>query len=436
MRLILTHFGHRYISEQLKIHSEKTLNNNSLTRILLQVLKVKIFEGSITNIHEDLIGNGYLEIENKMDLRAVEFKYKTNPLENVERIVFEFTTKCNFNCSHCRNGFIEKTTETNIERLKSIANSFNILNIKRYDFIGGEVSKFGNGWLELANHINGNHDKTVTIYTNGWWLENTDFEAAGKYYTNDSEYLADLKQNGITHILFSIDGHEEVHDKSRNHKGLFKKILSSFERVKQSGINPRITALIKDTLDPQTYDTFAEIASRMYDFPENTNSQTKINKLSRDSTNHFSNFIDIGNGVHIKKNKYKIDDIPLHLLRCKAFYRPAPSLRIMANGNLSVCPLLDAGEGFGNIHTQNIIEILNNFHTSYVYKLHANNDIKNYMRYFDKDIFGEYYDHICSIRIILTLLAKHVHSRSSLTRDEILKINKEIAVYAGYDETK
>ncbi len=176
MKIILTNFGHRYITEQLKFQSEEKLKTNLPTSILLQVLTEKMIEGPLTDIHEALISNGYLEINNRMDLNAVDFKYKTNPLENVEVIVFEFTTKCNFNCSHCRNGYLEKTTEINIGRLKSVANTFNILNIKRYDFIGGEVTKYGNGWLDLANHINRNQDKTVTVFTNGWWLENTNFK--------------------------------------------------------------------------------------------------------------------------------------------------------------------------------------------------------------------------------------------------------------------
>ena len=437
MNLILTNFGHRYIKEQLSSQSTDNLKDNSRTRILLQVLKDKIVSVSLNWIHEDLINNGYLEIDSsKMDLNAINFKYKTNPIENVKRIVFEYTTKCNFNCSHCRNGYMEKTTETNIDKLKLVANTFNLLNINRYDFIGGEVSRYGNGWLDLANHINKNHNKTITIYTNGWWLENTNFEAAGKYYKNDREYLSDLKQNGITHILFSIDGHAEYHDKSRNQKGLYNKILSSFNRIKQSGIKPRITALLKDNLDIQTANAFAEIATLIYDLPENLNLNDKIDRLTQDSTNHFSNFIDIGNGAHLRKKRYKVNNIPLDLLRCKAFYRPAPSLSIMANGNLSVCPLLDAGEGYGNIHNQNITEIINNFQNNFIYKLHANNDIKNYLKYFDKNIFGEFYDHICSIRIILTLLAKYINTEGSLTQDKILKINNIVAQYSGFGEIK
>ncbi len=82
------------------------------------------------------------------------------------------------------------------------------------------------------------------------------------------------------------------------------------------------------------------------------------------------------------------------------------------------------------------IPILNDFQNSFVYKLHANNEEKNYLKYLDKRIFGEYYDHICSIRAILTLLAKDINSESSITSDAIFEINKKIALYAGYGEGK
>lgn len=67
----------------------------------------------------------------------------------------------------------------------------------------------------------------------------------------------------------------------------------------------------------------------------------------------------------------------------------------------------------------------------FVNKLHANNKVKDYLKYLDKKIFGEYYDHICSIRAILTLLAKNINSDCSLTPDAIFEI-KKIARYSGY----
>ena len=435
MNLILTNFGHSYISDKIKLLSREQIDDSTPTRLLSHVLTEQTIPASSASDYEELVNAGYLEVIENIDLAAIGFRYETNPLENVSRIIFEFTTRCNFNCAHCRNGLMEKQTEKNIDKLKSIADTFHLLNINRFDFVGGEVSKYGNGWLGLASHINRNGDNTVTLYTNGWWLEATGFEAAGKCYRDELEYLSDLKQNGVTHVLFSIDGHEERHDQSRKHKGLYQKIISSFGRIKQTGIQPGISALIHDELEMDTVVSFVDIATRIYDLPADMDVKAKMDTLIEDPTNQFSHFIDIGNGAKLRKNRKKIADIPLHLLRCKAFYRPSPSLRIMANGNLSVCPLLDAGQSYGNIHEQDFLDILNNFQDSFAYKLHAGNEISTYLKYLDQNVFGGHYDHLCSIRTILTLLAKEINPLQPVSPEMLLEINRKIARYSGHEES-
>ena len=103
---------------------------------------------------------------------------------------------------------------------------FRAIGIERFDFIGGEVTRYGDGWLDLAQHCRQQGAKTVTIYTNGWWLEQTNFTAAGKTYPDVPTYLADLREHGVTHILFSLDGPEDMHDHSRGHPGLYQRVLA------------------------------------------------------------------------------------------------------------------------------------------------------------------------------------------------------------------
>ena len=159
-----------------------------------------------------------------------------------------------------------------------------------------------------------------------------------------------------------------------------------------------------------------------------------MDTLIQDTTNQFSHFIDIGNGAKLRKNRKRIAGIPLHLLRCKAFYRPSPSLRILANGNLSVCPLLDAGEGYGNIHERDFMDILNNFQDSFAYKLHACNEISTCLKYLDQNVFGNHFDHLCTICAIITLLAKEINSARPVSPERLLEINRKIARYSGHEE--
>lgn len=432
MYLILSNYGHSYINRLLQKRAVESIQFDPSSEILLKVLKAKTVYVEADALYDDLIYRGYLEVNRGMSLADVEFKYRTNPLENVQNLVFELTTECDFTCAHCRNGFVRRTTETNIERLKKVSDVFQELGVQRYDFIGGEVTRYGEAWLDLAKYISRRANRTITVYTSGWWLEKTNFEAAGKRYADDVEYLADLRQSGVTHILFSIDGCEEVHDLSRKQKGLYRRILNSFQRVKAANIQPRITAMLRGELDRKTALSFAEIASAIYEGLAACSVQEKIIRLTDDPMNHFSNFIDIGNGVALKERKNKIASIPSRYLHCKAFYRPAPSLRIMANGNLSVCPLLDAGEDFGNIHQQDILSMLNNLHRSFTYQLHARKEVKNYMQYWDTSILGEYYDHVCSVRVVLTLLARYLHQKGSCDPQTVLEANRWVASYSGH----
>ncbi len=433
MIISLTNIGHRFITEMLKNQNPEHLRGDVICRTLMHVLNSKIVavNGEPAENVRYLLKAGFIQLENSFDLNAISFRYQTNPLENVTRIVFEFTSECNFNCKHCRNGSKQKHTETDIDKLKEIADTFSFLGINCFYFIGGEVTKYGNRWLELAKHINAADNKMVAVITNGWWVGKTNFEAAGKKYHDTVGYLDDLRQHGVTHIIFSIDGKEKVHDHSRGHKGLFSSISSIIPVVKEAGLYPRISMLYDDKMDAETGDALAELARKIYGYPDDTDKSYVLNRLFADTANTFSNFIDIGNGANRRKNKFKVKDIPIEYLHCKAFYRPAPNLRINANGNLSVCPLLDAGEDFGNIHEKGIIEILNNFQNSFAYRLHAEKRVGEYLKYLNTDIFGETFDHVCTVRTILTLIARQISKESALTDEKILEINKRVAREAG-----
>lgn len=431
MILSLTNFGHRFITEQMKRQPIEDLYADPLYKILLQIFKLHAVSVTSVDPFAGLISAGFLQTENEFDLEKIKFRYTTNPLENVTRVVFEFTSECNFDCAHCRNGSKPRHTETNIDKLKQIADTFGLLNINCFYFIGGEVTKYGNRWLELAKHINAADNKMVAVITNGWWIGKTDFEAAGRKYHDTVGYLDDLRQHGVTHIVFSIDGNEKVHDHSRGCKGLFCRIRNVIPVVKEAGLYPRISMLYDEKMDAETVDDLVELAQKIYGYPKDVDRNFILNKLFADTTNTFSNFIDIGNGANRRKNKFRVKDIPPEYLHCKAFYRPAPNLRINANGNLSVCPLLDAGEDFGNIHEKGIVEILNNFQNSFAYRLHAEKRVGEYLKYLDTEVFGETFDHVCTVRTILTLLANQISKESALTDEKILEISKKVAKEAG-----
>jgi len=377
-------------------------NNISGNKDEYEILK-KVYTNIYIEFTENLtkyINDGLLEYE-KDDSKTTKLLYKYPFLENVKRIHFEITTNCNFRCDHCRSGDVVRIDETNIDKLFEVAKLFSCLGIKRFDFIGGEVTMYGGKWLELVQYIKQiNRDANITVYTNGWFLEKTDFIIDDKIYKDDVEYLKHLHSNGLTHILFSIDGKEELHDKQRHHQGLFKRIKNNIKKVKDIGLKPRLSTIV---IDGESQNHLLDFANEIYG-KNLVNVNDAIKLLQMDSTNHFSNFIDINNGASLRKGNYSIENVPREMIKCKAFYRPSPTLRIKADGSIGICPLMNQDEYYGNVHNQSIIEVINNAHKSFSYLLHSENNINKYIEFLEPETL-ERFDHICTLRIALHKLA-------------------------------
>jgi hypothetical protein len=123
-----------------------------------------------------------------------------------------------------------------------------------------------------------------------------------------------------------------------------------------------------------------------------------------------------------------------HALYCRNFYRLSPSLTVKANGELATCRLSQAGEGYGNIHERPLIEILNHFDEAFVYQLHASRQLEQYLPLVDRSLFGSAFTHLCSLRSIITLLARKMHEQGISPDDTpaIERINREVAVLTGH----
>ena len=334
----------------------------------------------------------------------VQLRYWRSPLEHVSRINFEVTNRCNFACRHCRNEGVALATEPEMTRLVDAARLFLALGIRRFDFIGGEVSRFGNGWLALTNEITRMDREepwpeplAVTVFTNGWWLEAKRFEAAGETYEDQDDYLRALKEQGVTHVLFSIDGPEVLHDDWRGHTGLYQRVLAGIPRVAAAGIAPRLSLVMRSG---EPLDYLLPLAEAIYG-----EGSDNLLRLRDDPFNHFSNFIDVGRGTQFREGLTALEDLDPAWLRCKAFFRPSPTLRIMASGEIGVCPLMLGDEAYGSIHDRPLVEILNGLQETPLYALHASGVIARYLGRIDRAHFGERFDHVCAVRVAANRLA-------------------------------
>lgn len=386
-------------------------------------------------LEQELIVEGFIHAREAISPEELQLRYDRNPLENVSRLVFEFTTVCNLKCHHCRCGDIPFVTDTNIERLKDAADLFRSMGVDYFEFVGGEVSKYGVGWLDLLSHIQSQSQATVALFTSGWWLEQKNFNAAGVQYRDDEEYLSTLKRHGLTHLVFSIDGPEDVHDRWRERPGLYRRILQSIKRVRAAGLQARVSMVFRE--DENTVrlpQVFTEFADEIYDFDPGINGKVKMARLLQDPENTISNFIDIGNGAQLSQQSLTVRELTKSRLRCKAFYRPAPRLRIRANGELATCPLVNAGDGYGHLDQGPLVHLLNQLHESFVFKLHSEDKIRDYLPLVDRSIFGNAFDHICTLRSILTLIARTMNEQKVAMDDSvgIHRINLEVAKNTGH----
>jgi len=162
--------------------------------------------------------------------------------------------------------------------------------------------------------------------------------------------------------------------------------------------------------------------------------QRAVARLTEDPLNYISNFIDVGNAATISQARFHLDEIEPEMLRCKNFFRPSPSLRIKATGEISLCPLIESAEGYGNVHAGRFVDSLNTLDRAIVYDLHASRSIGDYLPYMDRTIFGERLDHICSARTIITMIARRMIERSVSGDDPtaVRAINEEVARLTGH----
>jgi MoaA/NifB/PqqE/SkfB family radical SAM enzyme len=245
--LILTNYGLRYVSELLKTDALERATFEADTSLLIDLYTGLTTPDRDDAVQWDLLARGLIErVAGSISREAIDLRYRRNPLEHVERIIFEFTTCCNFNCNHCYNATVPRVIERDVAALRSAADHLLAIGLRRFDFIGGEVSKYGLGWLDLVQHIRTRSaDSIIALYTNGWWLEQQNFWAAGRTYADVPAYLADLRAHGVSHITFSLDGQGAEHDESRHHPGLHDRVLRGLAQVREAGLQPRVSLLAR-----------------------------------------------------------------------------------------------------------------------------------------------------------------------------------------------
>lgn len=411
MRYVLSHYGHRYLAHMLRAGLLDARLGDPAVRALASLFAVAVAPCDDNPGLAPLEARGWLSrVGDEVTAEAARLRYARNPLEHIERVVFEFTTLCNLDCAHCRNGNLEATHESRPERLRAVVDAMVPIGVTRFDFIGGEVPLYGRGWLDLVAHARSVGATHTSVTTSGWFLGERGFLAAGERYADDVAYLAALRARGLTHVVFSLDGPAAVHDRGRGMPGLHDRVLAGIEKVRAAGMAPRVSLLIHPRVPRAELDAWmADLSTRIYG--RLADAREQVEAIARDASNYVSNFVDVGAAVQLRRSRADIAAVPDAALRCKNFFRPHPTLRVKASGEVSLCPLVDGGDGYGNVHDRDFVEILNTLHEALVYRLHAEGRIGEVRPLLDASLFGGHVDHVCTLRTALNMLARTLEAR-------------------------
>lgn len=123
--LVLTNYGLRYVGELLKVDALERRAAEADTSLLLDLYTGLTTPDRNDAIRQDLLARGLIErVADSVCRDDIELRYRRNPLEHVERIIFEFTTCCNFNCKHCYNAAVPRVIERDVAALQAAADRY------------------------------------------------------------------------------------------------------------------------------------------------------------------------------------------------------------------------------------------------------------------------------------------------------------------------
>lgn len=173
-----------------------------------------------------------VEYKKDHEVRLANLKVTlSNPLS----LCWQITKRCNYNCPFCLSGE-QDSDELPLDKIKSIIDILAKASLVRIDFTGGEPF-LRQDFCEILVHASNKGIETLVTSNGSIW----------------SEKITQKLLETNTLLLLSLDGDEEIHDKSRG-KGAYRKVVENIKRYQDAGVPLRINFLIrKDNLDKIDY---------------------------------------------------------------------------------------------------------------------------------------------------------------------------------------
>ena len=150
-------------------------------------------------------------------------------------LCWQITKRCNYNCPFCLSGE-QDSDELPLDKIKLIIDILAKTSLVRIDFTGGEPF-LRQDFCEILTYASNKGIETLVTSNGSIW----------------SEKITQKLLETNTLLLLSLDGDEEIHDKSRG-KGAYRKAVENIKRYRDAGVPLRINFLIrKDNLDKIGY---------------------------------------------------------------------------------------------------------------------------------------------------------------------------------------
>ena len=292
----------------------------------------------------------------------------------LEYLKFRLTTRCNLKCDMC--SWKGRSQELDFEVLKRSLHQAALLRIKNVSFTGGEATLYPH-FNELLRYAK-KRGFLVTVCTNGFL---------------DKERLKMLCKFADTAVLPMDSHHSDIFDKERGVKGAFQRVLYSQKVLHARGVRIHVNVTVR----PDTYKGIHRIVALLKDYAYSMyfhivdTSENKLQYLSfkvEEALDYYLHEVPL-----ILKSclRYRIkckiqpllEDISadatrqaLDIIADRCRYRrrlkqlltpdvswnctrPARSLRINSDGEVSPCCTLDnTMDIIGNIYHQDLIDIL------------------------------------------------------------------------------
>ncbi len=153
-----------------------------------------------------------------------------------QNCVWELTLKCNMKCIHCGSSAGKaRHDELSLKECLSVADQLIDLGCKYLTFIGGEVFLYDE-WEKIARELSdGGVD--VNIITNA--------------YLFGDEQIEQIRYAKLGNVGISLDGMEASHNRIRNSKTSFQRVIKAIDRLNEENIP---ISIVTSLLDFNFYD--------------------------------------------------------------------------------------------------------------------------------------------------------------------------------------